>query len=222
MVRGKTQMKRIENPTNRQITFCKRRNGILKKAFELSVLCDAEVALIVFSPAGKLYEFASSSTRETMERYRERWKDVQVDHTLEEKILQHLKEDAAEMTKKIEAIEVARRRLLGEGLELCTNEELQQIEQQLERSVSKVRSRKMQVFKKQVNQFKEKEKSLEAENATLRDKLGIRNQEPSEEIATVASTNSREDSDVETELFIGQPLGRIKPTRPLKCESQPL
>ncbi|RWR89434.1 agamous-like MADS-box protein AGL14 isoform X1 [Cinnamomum micranthum f. kanehirae] len=55
-------MKRIENATSRQVTFSKRRNGLLKKAFELSVLCDAEVALIVFSPRGKLYEFASSST----------------------------------------------------------------------------------------------------------------------------------------------------------------
>uniref|UniRef100_J3LJF0 MADS-box domain-containing protein n=1 Tax=Oryza brachyantha TaxID=4533 RepID=J3LJF0_ORYBR len=63
MVRGKTQMKRIENPTSRQVTFSKRRNGLLKKAFELSVLCDAEVALIVFSPRGKLYEFASASCR---------------------------------------------------------------------------------------------------------------------------------------------------------------
>ncbi|CAJ1949934.1 unnamed protein product, partial [Sphenostylis stenocarpa] len=60
MVRGKTQMKRIENATSRQVTFSKRRNGLLKKAFELSVLCDAEVALIIFSPRGKLYEFASS------------------------------------------------------------------------------------------------------------------------------------------------------------------
>ncbi|KAA8520559.1 hypothetical protein F0562_014815 [Nyssa sinensis] len=61
MVRGKTQMRRIENATSRQVTFSKRRNGLLKKAFELSVLCDAQVALIVFSPRGKLYEFASSS-----------------------------------------------------------------------------------------------------------------------------------------------------------------
>lgn len=60
MVRGKTQMKRIENAASRQVTFSKRRNGLLKKAFELSVLCDAEVALIIFSPRGKLYEFASS------------------------------------------------------------------------------------------------------------------------------------------------------------------
>ncbi|KAJ1398114.1 hypothetical protein SESBI_31351, partial [Sesbania bispinosa] len=60
MVRGKTQMKRIENETSRQVTFSKRRNGLLKKAFELSVLCDAEVALIIFSTRGKLYEFSSS------------------------------------------------------------------------------------------------------------------------------------------------------------------
>ena len=59
MVRGKTQMRRIENPTSRQVTFCKRRNGLLKKAFELSVLCDADVALIILSPRGKLYDFSS-------------------------------------------------------------------------------------------------------------------------------------------------------------------
>jgi hypothetical protein len=61
MVRGKTEMKRIENATSRQVTFSKRRNGLLKKAFELSVLCDAEVGLIVFSPRGKVYEFASAA-----------------------------------------------------------------------------------------------------------------------------------------------------------------
>ncbi|RWW50619.1 hypothetical protein BHE74_00043139 [Ensete ventricosum] len=60
MVRGKTEMRRIENAASRQVTFSKRRNGLLKKAYELSVLCDAEVAVIVFSPRGKLYEFSSS------------------------------------------------------------------------------------------------------------------------------------------------------------------
>ncbi|KAL8142172.1 hypothetical protein V2J09_015204 [Rumex salicifolius] len=63
MVRGKTQMKRIENATSRQVTFSKRRSGLLKKAFELSVLCDAEVALIIFSARGKLYEFATDLMR---------------------------------------------------------------------------------------------------------------------------------------------------------------
>ncbi|GMP70066.1 hypothetical protein CsSME_00029088 [Camellia sinensis var. sinensis] len=60
MVRGKVQLKRIENVTNRQVTFSKRKNGLLKKAYELSVLCDAEVAVIIFSQKGRLYDFSSS------------------------------------------------------------------------------------------------------------------------------------------------------------------
>ncbi|KAJ0580463.1 putative transcription factor MADS-type1 family [Helianthus annuus] len=40
-VRGKVTLKRIENKINRQVTFSKRRSGLLKKAHEISVLCDA-------------------------------------------------------------------------------------------------------------------------------------------------------------------------------------
>ncbi|XVF38525.1 hypothetical protein REPUB_Repub20aG0109600 [Reevesia pubescens] len=60
MGRGRVELKRIENKINIQVTFSKRRNGLLKKAYELSVLCDVEVALIIFSSRGKLYEFGSS------------------------------------------------------------------------------------------------------------------------------------------------------------------
>lgn len=59
MGRGKVELKRIENQTNRQVTFSKRRSGLFKKAYELSILCDAEVALLLFSPSGKAYQFAS-------------------------------------------------------------------------------------------------------------------------------------------------------------------
>ncbi|KAI6672273.1 hypothetical protein NL676_000179, partial [Syzygium grande] len=61
MARGKVQMRRIENATSRQVTFSKRRNGLLKKAHELSVLCEAEIAVIIFSQKGRLYEFSSYS-----------------------------------------------------------------------------------------------------------------------------------------------------------------
>ncbi|RRT36705.1 hypothetical protein B296_00056053 [Ensete ventricosum] len=60
MVKGKRVIQRIENAASRQATFSKRRNGLVKKALELSVLCDAEVALIIFSSQGKLHEFSSS------------------------------------------------------------------------------------------------------------------------------------------------------------------
>ena len=61
MGKGRVQLKRIENEINRQVTFSKRRSGLLKKAHEISVLCDAEVALIVFSAKGKLFEYSTDS-----------------------------------------------------------------------------------------------------------------------------------------------------------------
>ncbi|XP_031261144.1 agamous-like MADS-box protein AGL11 [Pistacia vera] len=70
MRRGKIEIKRIENTTNRQVNFCKRRNGLLKKAYELSILCEAEVALIVFSSRGRHYEYSNSSMTSVIERYK--------------------------------------------------------------------------------------------------------------------------------------------------------
>ncbi|KAK9287436.1 hypothetical protein L1049_015857 [Liquidambar formosana] len=62
MVRKKIPIKKIVNTTARQVTFSKRRRGLFKKAHELSTLCDAEIALIVFSAAGKVFDYASSRT----------------------------------------------------------------------------------------------------------------------------------------------------------------
>lgn len=63
MGRGKIAIAKIESRTNRQVTFSKRRVGLLKKAHELSVLCDAQIGLIIFSCTGKLFEYCSESTR---------------------------------------------------------------------------------------------------------------------------------------------------------------
>ena len=56
MGRGRVELKRIENKINRQVTFFKRHNGLIKKAYKLSVLCDAEVAVIIFSNRSELAE----------------------------------------------------------------------------------------------------------------------------------------------------------------------
>ncbi|KAK6160641.1 hypothetical protein DH2020_004022 [Rehmannia glutinosa] len=70
MGRVKLQIKKIENTTNRQVTFSKRRNGLIKKAYELSVLCDVDVALIMFSPSGRVSIFSGNrSIEDIMARY---------------------------------------------------------------------------------------------------------------------------------------------------------
>ncbi|KAL4653076.1 hypothetical protein ACB092_01G276000 [Castanea dentata] len=71
MKRGKLQLNQIEDKSSRQVTFSKRKNGLMKKARELSILCDVEAALFIFSSTGKLYEYCSSdSIGKLLERYR--------------------------------------------------------------------------------------------------------------------------------------------------------
>ncbi|KAJ1382169.1 hypothetical protein SESBI_44508 [Sesbania bispinosa] len=70
MGRGKIVIRRIDNSTSRQVTFSKRRKGLIKKAKELAILCDAEVGLVIFSSTGKLYEYASNSMKSVIERYK--------------------------------------------------------------------------------------------------------------------------------------------------------
>ncbi|KAJ4757662.1 MADS-box transcription factor [Rhynchospora pubera] len=70
--RGRVKIARIEDKTTRQVRFSKRRSGLFKKASELAVLCDAEVALLVFSPSGRLFEYSSCSCiGMTMKRYQQ-------------------------------------------------------------------------------------------------------------------------------------------------------
>ncbi|GMJ06176.1 AGAMOUS-like 19 [Hibiscus trionum] len=206
MVRRKTQMKRIENATSRQVTFSKRRNGLLKKAFELSVLCDAEVALIIFSPRGKLYEFSSSSMNKTIDRYEKREKDVNgIRSKAVDENMQNVKEDAESMAKKIEFLEDSKRKMLGHGLEPCSVDDLQQLENQLERSLCRIRARKNQVFLEQIEKLKEEERRLGGENANLREKCGMR---PRESSSTSLELQTDHNMEVETELCIGLPERR--------------
>lgn len=57
----KIEMKRIENEEARQVCFSKRRQGLFKKASELSILCGAKVGSVVFSTSGRSYSFGHPS-----------------------------------------------------------------------------------------------------------------------------------------------------------------
>ncbi|KAF3566969.1 hypothetical protein DY000_02011484 [Brassica cretica] len=188
MVRGKIEMKKIENATSRQVTFSKRRNGLLKKAYELSVLCDAQVSLIVFSQRGRLYEFSSSDMQNTIQRYHTYRNDHETSNQYSEIYIQQLKQEASHMIAKIELLEFHKRfnfkikhqikqkeikafvcvvnsllrvyrKLLGQELSSCSLPELQEIDSQLQRSLGEVRARKAQMFKEQLEKLKAKVQS---------------------------------------------------------------
>ncbi|BFY97275.1 hypothetical protein BsWGS_00315 [Bradybaena similaris] len=71
MGRKKIQISRIGDERNRQVTFTKRKFGLMKKAYELSVLCDCEIALIIFNSSNKLFQYASTDMDKVLLKYTE-------------------------------------------------------------------------------------------------------------------------------------------------------
>lgn len=80
MGRKKIKIERINDERNRQVTFTKRKFGLMKKAYELSVLCDCEIALIIFTSNNKLFQYASSDMDKVLLKYTE-YNDAVVSQT---------------------------------------------------------------------------------------------------------------------------------------------
>nr|UXR27459.1 MADS transcription factor AGL6 [Nigella integrifolia] len=172
MGRGRVELKRIENKINRQVTFSKRRNGLLKKAYELSVLCDAEVGLIIFSSRGKLYEFASAGMSRTLERYqRSSYNSQDSSLVVADRETQSWYQEVSKLKAKYESLQRSQRHLLGEDLGPLSVKELQNLEKQLEGALSQARQRKTQVMFEQMEELRRNERRLGDMNKQLKNKV---------------------------------------------------
>ncbi|XP_031378602.1 agamous-like MADS-box protein MADS1 [Punica granatum] len=169
--RGKIEIKRIENTTNRQVTFCKRRNGLLKKAYELSVLCDAEVALIVFSSRGRLYEYANNSVRGTIERYKKTCTDSSTTASVTETNTQYYQQEASKLRRQIREIQNSNRHILGEAIGSLSFKELKNLEGRLEKAIGRVRSKKCEMLFAEIEYMQKREIELQNDNMYLRAKI---------------------------------------------------
>ncbi|KAG5605214.1 hypothetical protein H5410_026706 [Solanum commersonii] len=173
MGRGRVELKRIENKINRQVTFAKRRNGLLKKAYELSVLCDAEVALIIFSNRGKLYEFCSSSSMlKTLERYQKcNYGAPEPNISTREALEISSQQEYLQLKGRYEALQRSQRNLLGEDLGPLNSKELESLERQLDMSLKQIRSTRTQLMLDQLTDLQRKEHELNEANRTLKQRL---------------------------------------------------
>ncbi|XP_057950885.1 MADS-box transcription factor 6-like [Malania oleifera] len=144
MGRGKVVMERIENKITRQVTFSKRRNGLFKKATELSVLCEAEVALIVFSSRGKLHHFSSTDIIKTLERYRQccyASQDCNDNGHETQQLIMY--QQILKLRAKYESLQRSQRHFLGDDIELLSVKELQNLEKQLDKTLLQARQHKI-------------------------------------------------------------------------------
>ncbi|XP_037461887.1 MADS-box transcription factor 50-like [Triticum dicoccoides] len=209
MGRGKTQMKLIEDRTSRRVAFSKRRSGLHRKAFQLSVLCDAEVALIVFSPGGRLYEFANAGMQNTIGRYNETNTKDSTSNQVHQDI-EKIKADAEALSKKLDALEAYKRKILGSNLEECSIEELQSIEDRTEKSLLSIRTMKARRLEEQLAKLRQNVVKLSHHKQELYFQYQKEHHLAMAAAASAMATFPDDDDhhdvmDVETELFLGLP-----------------
>ncbi|KAK8446642.1 hypothetical protein SEVIR_9G518400v4 [Setaria viridis] len=169
--RERIAIRRIDNLAARQVTFSKRRRGLFKKAEELSILCDAEVGLVVFSATGKLFNFASSSMKQIIDRYDSHSKTLQKSEA-SSKLQSHvndstcvrLREELAEASLKL-------RQMRGEELQRLSVQQLQELEKTLESGLGSVLKIKSQKILDEINGLERKRMQLIEENSRLKEQV---------------------------------------------------
>ncbi|KAF3646888.1 Floral homeotic protein APETALA 1 [Capsicum annuum] len=174
MGRGKVELRKIENKINRQVTFSKRRGGLVKKAHEISVLCDAEVALIVFSQKGKIFEYSSDSCMEQiLERY-ERYSYAErrlLATNSESPVQENWSLEYTKLKARIDLLQRNHKHYMGEDLDSMNLKDLQNLEQQLDSALKLIRSRKNQLMHESISELQKKERAIQEENNILAKKI---------------------------------------------------
>ncbi|KAL2327055.1 hypothetical protein Fmac_020482 [Flemingia macrophylla] len=150
MGRGKIEIKKIENLNSRQVTFSKRRNGLLKKAKELSVLCDAEHILSRYSKGAE--------------------SDCAVE-PLDVPPINAVECDTNLLKDEIAKLRSAYLRMMGKELDGLSLKELQHLENQLSEGIQAVKNKKEQVLVEQLRRSRIQEQKAILENEILRKQL---------------------------------------------------
>ncbi|XP_009608317.1 MADS-box transcription factor 23-like isoform X2 [Nicotiana tabacum] len=164
MARGKIAIRRIDNPASRQVTFSKRKSGLIKKAKELAILCDAEVGVTIFSSTGRLYEYSNS-------RYNEEKEHHQLLTPFSEAKL--WRTEAKRLRQQMDDLQENYRRLKGEELSGMRIGDLHTLENQLEMRLNNIRTRKEKMLTDEIEELNQKRALIHHENIELSKKVTL-------------------------------------------------
>ncbi|CAN6285421.1 unnamed protein product [Urochloa humidicola] len=171
--RERIAIRRIDNLAARQVTFSKRRRGLFKKAEELSILCDAEVGLVVFSATGKLFHFASSSMKQIIDRYDSHSKTLQKSEAPSQ-LQSHVDDSTcAKLRGELAEASLKLRQMRGEELQRLSVQQLQELEKTLESGLGSVLKTKSQKIHDEINGLERKRMQLIEENSRLKEQLQV-------------------------------------------------
>ncbi|XP_042022669.1 agamous-like MADS-box protein AGL27 [Salvia splendens] len=165
MGRRKLKMERIEDKSSRQVTFSKRRNGLFKKAKELSVLCDLDIALVIYSSPGKLYQYCSTHRmNKILQRYH--------NHPAAKDTSPSTQQDEYSSFLSCEELLQTVDRKLGEpSSDDLTVKDFMHLQKQFETALMQTRETKTRLLLKSISSLEEQEKLLEEEKMVLQGKV---------------------------------------------------
>ncbi|KAL9177497.1 hypothetical protein ABFS82_01G062400 [Erythranthe guttata] len=172
MAREKMKIKKIANVAARQVTLTKRRKGLFKKAEELSILCDAEIGLLIISSSSitpiHFFTYATTSMKDIIERYKLHSKNL--DELEQPSELQQLVRDSnfSEINKEVAERSHQLRRMREEELQGLSIDELHRLEQSMEAGLRRIMEKKEEKIMREINQLQEKMMQLMEGNKLLR------------------------------------------------------
>nr|BAA85629.1 GpMADS1 [Gnetum parvifolium] len=204
MTKTKLQLSRIESSTRRKVTFSKRRNGLLKKAFELSVLCDADIALLVFSESGKLHQFSNPEMNMIITRY----KSFIQRHGDSKNNEQHQTPGwkLQKLHGRIERLHKMKKNIGGEDLDSLSFKALDRLQRQLEVAKKRVFNRKIKILSQTVKLLTEEVNVKGRENKTLKSNVEtLGNETNSSDGASILHQSMEEGPTAETDLQLRLP-----------------
>ncbi|XP_057491060.1 truncated transcription factor CAULIFLOWER A-like isoform X1 [Actinidia eriantha] len=219
MGRGKVELKRIEDKNSRQVTFSKRRSGLIKKARELSILCETEIALFIFSARGRLYEFITGdSLRKILERYQINKDGEAAGGSVQEP--SKFPAESANNWRGNNPLQMLQRHFEEQKVEQQDVTELTQLEhqldaitRQLDAQLRKMRIRKSQLMREAVTALHGKKKQLwEDQQSMETEKKQLREDQQSMETEMGAMSN---EASVDTDLHRRELLQQAKEVDPL-------
>ncbi|KAL8048561.1 hypothetical protein ABFX02_07G074300 [Erythranthe guttata] len=159
MGRKKLEIKRIEENSDRMVCFPKRRNGLIKKAKEFSVLCDVDVAAIIFSKRGKLYQYCSAdSMAQVLQQYQSQVKSEKDGCNTED-----LYSKNGDYLTYGELLQTVGSELKEPRVDQLSVADLGLMQKQLETALMEIRSTKTKLMTDAQSSLQEKEKMLEEE-----------------------------------------------------------
>nr|WAQ93399.1 FBP1 [Zanthoxylum armatum] len=166
MGRGKIEIKRIENLNNRQVTYSKRKNGLIKKTKEIAVLCDAKAVVIIVPLSGKIHEYCSAPLADILDQYhRETRKRLWDPHH------ETLSNEIERIKRENDSMQIKLRQLKGEDITPLKPKELICLEDALANGLAGVRDKQTE----KIDGMRENGKMMEEEHNYL--KFILRQQE---------------------------------------------